>query len=70
MGIDSSSSHKNFFTTSSIFLVLNAVGMVFELGFTGIVARLPVGEYGIYGRLFNIFFIITVPLMSIQLMVC
>lgn len=43
--------------------------MVFELGFNGIVARLPEGDYGVYGRLFNVFFIITVPLMSIQLMV-
>jgi len=69
MSSDSSSSHKTFYTTSSIFIALNAVGMICELGFNGIVARLPIGDYGVYGRLFSVFFIITVPLMSIQLMV-
>ncbi|MBN1292926.1 MAG: hypothetical protein JXB48_13880 [Candidatus Latescibacteria bacterium] len=62
-------SHKGFITTSTIFIVLNAVSMVFELGFNWIVVRLPEGDYGVYGRLFNIFFLITVPLLVVQLMV-
>ena len=62
-------SQKGFITTSTIFIFLNAVSVVFELGFNWIVARLPGGGYGVYGRLFSIFFIITVPLLVVQLMV-
>jgi O-antigen/teichoic acid export membrane protein len=62
-------SHRQFLMSGGIFIVLNFVSNVFELGVNGVVARLPEGEYGIYGALFKIFFILTTPLAAIQLVV-
>ncbi|MCE5250798.1 hypothetical protein LLG96_11320 [bacterium] len=69
MSTHSPVSHRGFFTSSGVFILLNAAGMAFELGFNGVVARLPGDGFGIFETLFNVFFIITVPLVSIQLMV-
>ncbi|MFA6472426.1 MAG: hypothetical protein WCU00_10335, partial [Candidatus Latescibacterota bacterium] len=62
-------SYRQFFLSGGIFIFLNLVSNLFELGVNGIVARLPEGEYGIYGALFKIFFILTTPLAAIQLVV-
>jgi len=62
-------SHRQFLMSGGIFIVLNFVSNVFELGVNGVMARLPEGEYGIYGALFKIFFILTTPLAAIQLVV-
>ena len=61
--------HKGFIRTSGLFILLNFISSLFELGFNGVVARLPEGDYGVYGRLFNLYFIISVPFLSIQLLV-
>ncbi len=61
--------HRGFIRTSGVFFALSFLGSLFELGFNGVIARLPEGDYGIYGRLFSVFFIITIPFVSIQLMV-
>lgn len=62
-------SHRQFLMSGGIFIVLNFVSNIFELGVNGIMARLPEGEYGIYGALFKIFFILTTPLAALQLVV-
>ena len=61
--------HRGFIRTSGVFIALNFLSSLLEIGFNFVVARLPDGGYGIYGRLFSVFFIITIPFVSIQLMV-
>ncbi|MDP2983404.1 MAG: hypothetical protein Q8O92_08750 [Candidatus Latescibacter sp.] len=62
-------SHRQFLMSGGIFIVLNFMSNLFELGFNGITARLPEGDYGIYRALFVIFFILTAPLAALQLVV-
>jgi O-antigen/teichoic acid export membrane protein len=62
-------SQRQFLMSGGIFIILNFVSNVFELGVNGIMARLPEGEYGIYSALFKIFFILTTPLAALQLVV-
>ena len=66
---ENGSVHKGFIRTSGLFILLNFVSSLFELGFNGIVARLPEGDYGVYGRLFSLYFIISVPFLGVQLLV-
>ncbi|MFC1574006.1 hypothetical protein ACFL30_02365 [Candidatus Latescibacterota bacterium] len=66
---ENGSIHKGFIRTSGLFILLNFFSSLFELLFNGVVARLPDGDYGVYGRLFGLYFIISVPFLSIQLLV-
>ena len=60
---------SRFYRSGSIFIVLSFLSALFELGFNGIAARLPEGGYGVYNTLNNLFFMMSVPLLGIQLMV-
>ena len=63
------SSHIGFRRKSLAFLLLNFTYSICELGFNGVTARLPEGTYSGLWALMKIFFIITAPLMGIQLVV-
>lgn len=56
-----------FFLSGSVFLALNFVSNLCELGFNWVIIRLPDGEYSTFGALFRIFFIVTVPVVAVQL---
>lgn len=60
---------SRFYRSGIIFIALSFLSAVFELGFNGIAARLPEGGYGVYNTLNNLFFMMSVPLLGIQLMV-
>ena len=62
-------SHKGFLLSSGAFVALNILSNIFEVGFNAVLVRLPEGDYSTAQTLFRIFFIITAPLASIQLMV-
>ena len=63
------SSHVGFLRRSGIFLILNLLYSVFELGFNGVSVRLPGDGYSTFWALQKIFFIITTPLIGIQLVI-
>ncbi|MFC1607932.1 hypothetical protein ACFL47_08175 [Candidatus Latescibacterota bacterium] len=63
------SHHRGFIRTSGVFIGLSLVSTVFEVGFLWMLGQLPTGDYGTYIGLFNVFFIITVPLLSVQLLI-
>lgn len=60
-------SHVGFRRQSLIFLALNFSYSFFELCFNGVVARLPEGNYSLLWALLKIFFIVTAPLLGVQL---
>ncbi len=62
-------SHAGFFRSSGMFIVMTFLSSVFEIGFYGLTSRLPGSDWVTFNALFNIFFIIIVPLTSIQLVV-
>ena len=62
-------SHEDFFRKSGIFIMLNSMTNLMELAFNGVAARLPGGEYATFWALLRIFFIVTVPLTGVQLVV-
>ncbi len=61
--------YSGFIRKSSVFIFLMFMGNIFELGFTGLTARLPGAGYETVNALFNIFFIIIAPLTGVQLVV-
>ncbi len=61
-------SHAGFFRSSGIFIIMTFLSSVFEVGFYGVTSRLE-ADWVTFNALFNIFFIIIVPLTSIQLVV-
>ncbi|MBT4483433.1 MAG: hypothetical protein HOC71_07125 [Candidatus Latescibacteria bacterium] len=63
------SSHVGFLRRSVIFLILNLLYSVFELLFNGVSVRLPADGYSTFWALIRIFFIVTTPLISVQLVV-
>jgi O-antigen/teichoic acid export membrane protein len=60
-------SRARFFLSGGVFIALNFVSNLFELGFNWVLIRLPQGEYSTFWALFRIFFIVTAPLAAIQL---
>lgn len=62
-------SRKSFILSGGAFVALNFLSNVFELGFNSVIVRLPEGEYSTFRALFSIFFILTAPLTSVQLVV-
>lgn len=60
-------SRARFFFSSGVFIALNFLANLFELGFNWVLIRLPEGEYSTFWALFRIFFIIAAPLVAIQL---
>ena len=60
---------KSFLLSGGAFVALNFLGNLFELGFNGVLVRLPEGGYATVGVLFKMFFLIAAPLASIQLVV-
>jgi O-antigen/teichoic acid export membrane protein len=62
-------SHKSFLLSGGAFVALNFLSNLFEVGFGAVLVRLPEGDYSTAQSLFRVFFIITAPLASIQLMV-
>jgi O-antigen/teichoic acid export membrane protein len=60
-------SPARFFLSGGIFIAFNFISNLFELGFNWVLIRLPEGEYSTFWALFRIFFIITAPLVAIQL---
>ena len=56
-----------FFLSGSVFLALNFVSNLCEVGFNWVIIRLPEGDYSTFGALFRIFFIVTVPVVAVQL---
>ncbi len=56
-----------FFLSGGVFLALNFISNLCELGFNWVIIRLPEGDYSTFGALFRIFFIVTVPVVAVQL---
>ena len=61
--------HIGFIRKSGVFIFLMFMGNIFELGFTGLTARLPGTGYETFNALFNIFFIVIAPLTGIQFVI-
>ncbi len=59
-------SHSGFLRKSSLFILLNSVSVVWEVGFTGIAARLPEGQYATSLALIRLFFIVIAPVAAFQ----
>lgn len=62
-------SHRGFYRTGGLFILMMFAGNVFEIAFTALTAHLPGSGYETFNALFNIFFILAAPLAGVQLMV-
>jgi len=62
-------SHAGFLRRSGLYIVLNALTSVWELGFLGVTVRLPGDGYATFWALLKIFFIVTTPIMAFQFVV-
>lgn len=62
-------SQKSFLLSGGVFVALNFLSNLFELGINGVLVRLPGEGYTTVGVLFKMFFFIVAPLASIQLVV-
>jgi len=67
--VQAKQAHEDFFKKSGIFIILNSLTNLMELAFNGVAARLPGGDYSAFWALLRIFFIVTVPLTGVQLVV-
>jgi len=61
--------HEDFLWRSVIYIALSFFTSLFELGFNAVSVRLPDGNYDTFWALIKLFFIITAPLVAIQLVV-
>ncbi|MFC1692958.1 hypothetical protein ACFL1R_05595 [Candidatus Latescibacterota bacterium] len=61
--------HKGFLRRSGLYISLIFLTSLCELGLNSVAARLPAGSYITFWQLMKIFFIVTAPLMAVQLVV-
>ena len=64
-----SDSHVGFLRRSSVYIAISALTSVFELGLGWISKRLPGEGFSTFWPLLQLFFIVTVPLAGVQLVV-
>jgi O-antigen/teichoic acid export membrane protein len=64
-----SDSHVGFLRRSSVYIAISVLTSVFELGITWISKRLPGEGFSTFWPLLRLFFIVTVPLAGVQLVV-
>jgi len=66
MNESSKSAHSGFLRKSGLFILLNSFSVVWEIGFSGIIARLPEGDYSAALALLKVFFIVVTPIAALQ----